>query len=138
MSSIHCICKNTHRYTHACLFFFVPFKIIIKHKCLTQPLLPQTWDKDLAITAREWARKCTFEHNPDLKLAERVPPKFSSVGENIWTGYPTTLFNATWAIQNWVDEKQDYDYNNNTCKNVCDHYKQVCAEMPYGLCSLHN
>lgn len=90
------------------------------------------------MTAREWARKCTFEHNPDLKRAGHMPPKFSSVGENIWTGYPTTLFNATQAIQKWVDEKRDYDYNSNACNNVCGHYKQVRVETPCFLCSLHN
>lgn len=96
-------------------------------------LLPQTWDKDLAVTAREWARKCRFEHNPDLKRPGRVPHKFSSVGENIWTAYPSTQFNATRAIQSWVDEKLDYDYHSNGCSNVCGHYKQVGAEMPQGL-----
>lgn len=101
-------------------------------------LLPQTWDKDLAMTAKEWARKCTSECNPNLNSAGHVLPKFSSVGENIWTGYPTMLFNATQAIQNWVDEKHDYDYNSNVCDNVCSHYKQVCAKILCGLCFLHN
>lgn len=68
-----------------------------------------------------------FKHNPDLKHAGHLPPKFSSVGENIWTGYPTTLLNATRAIQSWVDEERDYDYNSNACNNVCGHYKQVHA-----------
>lgn len=98
-------------------------------------LLPQTWDKDLAMTAQEWARKCTFEHSPDLKSAGRLLPKFSSVGKNIWTGNLTTLFNATQAIQSWVDEKQDYDYDSNACNNVCSHYKQVCGLC--GFCFLH-
>lgn len=89
---------------------------------LSLPL--QTWDKDLAATAREWARRCLFEHNPDPKGAGRVP-NASSVGENIWTGYPPSSFNAAGAIQNWVDEKQHYDYDRNACSDVCGHYKQV-------------
>lgn len=100
------------------------------HKCLPLPLLPQTWDEDLAVSALEWARRCTTEHNPDLKRAGRVSPTFSSVGENIWAGYPATLFNATQAVQSWVEEKRRYDYESNACSDVCGHYKQVRAATP--------
>lgn len=85
------------------------------------------------MTAREWASRCMFKYKPDLKLTGRTHPNFSFVGENLWTGYTPTLFNAASAIQNWVEEKQDYDYDSNICTNVCGHYKQVCAEIPSSL-----
>lgn len=90
------------------------------------------------MTAREWARRCLFEHNPERNLVGPTHPNFSFVGENLWTVYPPTLFNASAAIQNWVDENRNYDYDSDTCTDVCDHYKQVCAEPPSGLCSLLN
>ncbi|XP_029681302.1 GLIPR1-like protein 1 [Takifugu rubripes] len=88
-------------------------------------MLYMTWDKDLSVTAREWARRCLFEHNPERNLVGPTHPNFSFVGENLWTVYPPTLFNASVAIQNWVDENRNYDYDSDTCTDVCDHYKQV-------------
>ncbi|XP_074554786.1 glioma pathogenesis-related protein 1 [Halichoeres trimaculatus] len=79
-----------------------------------------TWDKDLAITARKWASNCLFEHNPS-----RAHPKFTSVGENIWTGYPPSIFEATSAIKSWDDEKQHYNYSSQACSKMCGHYTQV-------------
>lgn len=89
-------------------------------------MLYMTWDEGLAITARAWARRCVFEHND-----RRVHPAFSSVGENIWTGYPPSSFNVAKAIKSWVDEKHYYDYNKNTCSDVCGHYTQVVWASSY-------
>ncbi|XP_073337023.1 GLIPR1-like protein 1 [Pagrus major] len=88
-------------------------------------MLYMTWDAGLAITARAWARHCLFEHNTYLDDARRVHPTFSSVGENIWAGYPPSFFNVASAVKKWVDEKQEYDYNSNRCTKVCGHYTQV-------------
>ncbi|XP_029317749.1 GLIPR1-like protein 1 isoform X2 [Cottoperca gobio] len=90
-----------------------------------------TWDEGLAITARAWARHCVFEHNTHLKDARRVHPTFTSVGENIWTGYPPSKFDASRAVKLWVDEKQHYDYNRNDCTKVCGHYTQVVWARTY-------
>ncbi|XP_077957212.1 GLIPR1-like protein 1 [Gasterosteus aculeatus] len=88
-------------------------------------MLNMTWDEALAITARAWARHCVYEHNSYLKDVRRVHPTFSSVGENIWAGYPPSSFHVTGAIKNWVDEKQFYTYSSNVCTKVCGHYTQV-------------
>ncbi|XP_070848598.1 glioma pathogenesis-related protein 1 [Chaetodon trifascialis] len=89
-----------------------------------------TWDEGLAITARAWAKHCVFKHNTYLKDASRVHPTFTSVGENIWTGYPSS-FDVTRAIKRWVDEKQYYDYGNNSCTGDCGHYTQVVWARSY-------
>lgn len=89
-------------------------------------LLIQTWDEALAITAKVWAKRCIFDHNIYLKDASRVHPTFLSVGENIWTASPPSQFNTTKAIKRWVDEVRDYSYQENSCKEVCGHYTQVC------------
>ncbi|XP_041820125.1 GLIPR1-like protein 1 [Chelmon rostratus] len=94
-------------------------------------MLYMTWDDALAITARAWARRCLFEHNIYLKDVRRVHPTFPSVGENIWTGYPPSSFDATRAIKKWVDEKQHYDYGDNNCTRVCGHYTQVVWARSY-------
>ncbi|KAM9334791.1 GLIPR1-like protein 1 [Symphorus nematophorus] len=94
-------------------------------------MLYMTWDEGLAITARAWARRCVFEHNIYLKDVRRVHPTFSSVGENIWTGYPPSYFNVMLAIKKWVDEKQVYDYNSNGCTKICGHYTQVVWANSY-------
>uniref|UniRef100_A0A3Q3JEJ0 SCP domain-containing protein n=1 Tax=Monopterus albus TaxID=43700 RepID=A0A3Q3JEJ0_MONAL len=90
-----------------------------------------TWDEGLAITARAWAKYCVFEHNIHLKDTRRMHPTFSSVGENIWVGYPPSSFSVKIAIENWVNEKQYYNYNSNTCSKVCGHYTQVVWASSY-------
>ncbi|XP_072233669.1 GLIPR1-like protein 1 [Leuresthes tenuis] len=94
-------------------------------------MLYMTWDEALAITARAWARRCIFDHNIYLKDVRRVHPTYSSVGENIWTGYPPSSFDTSNAIQSWVDEKQAYNYEGNRCRNVCGHYTQVVWASSY-------
>lgn len=89
-------------------------------------MLYMTWDEGLAITARAWARKCVFKHNIYLRDAPRMHPNFASVGENIWAGYPPSIFDARKAIiDKWVGEKQVYNYQGNTCLKVCGHYTQA-------------
>ncbi|XDV24394.1 hypothetical protein PO909_028596 [Leuciscus waleckii] len=84
-----------------------------------------TWDEGLAVTARAWARFCVFKHNIYLKEVRRMHPTFTSVGENIWVGYPYTHFTVKSAVKSWVDEVQHYDYRQNKCSKVCGHYTQV-------------
>ncbi|CAJ1055613.1 glioma pathogenesis-related protein 1 [Xyrichtys novacula] len=79
-----------------------------------------TWDEDLAIIAKGWAENCVFEHNP-----RRSESTATSVGENIWTGYPPSSFETAGAIHSWDNEKEFYDYANNRCSKVCGHYTQV-------------
>lgn len=85
------------------------------------------------MTARAWAKNCLFEHNTDLAVAWRLHPTFSFVGENLWIGYPPSLFSVTTAIESWVDEKKYYDYNRKMCTKVCGHYTQVCTLMLFQL-----
>ncbi|XP_027128063.1 GLIPR1-like protein 1 isoform X2 [Larimichthys crocea] len=94
-------------------------------------MLYMTWDEGLAITARAWARHCRFEHNIYLDDVRRVHPTFNSVGENLWIGSPQSSFTVKGAIQSWVKEKVDYNYNRNACTNKCGHYTQVVWASSY-------
>lgn len=89
----------------------------------------QTWDEGLAVTARAWARFCVFEHNIHLREVRRMHPTFTSVGENLWVGYPYAQFTVKRAVKLWVDEVQDYNYYQNQCSKVCGHYTQVHTQI---------
>lgn len=95
-----------------------------------------TWDADLAVIARSWARRCVFRHNP--KRSEH--PTFSSLGENLWVISSASAFSAAHAIQDWVNEVGDYSYNGNSCreKKMCGHYTQVVWARSYKVgCAVH-
>ncbi|XP_033987449.1 GLIPR1-like protein 1 [Trematomus bernacchii] len=94
-------------------------------------MLFMTWDEGLAITAAAWARNCLFVHNVHLEDVRRVHPTFSSVGENLWAGFPASHFNVTRAIKSWVDEVHKYDFDQNRCSGVCGHYTQVVWASSY-------
>ncbi|XP_027899642.1 GLIPR1-like protein 1 isoform X1 [Xiphophorus couchianus] len=94
-------------------------------------MLYMSWDEALAITARAWAKHCHFMHNVHLREVGRMHPTFTSVGENIWTGYPPNTFSVKNAIQNWVDEVKHYSYKENRCTDVCGHYTQVVWAKSY-------
>ncbi|KAM4712376.1 GLIPR1-like protein 1 [Anableps anableps] len=94
-------------------------------------MLFMSWDEALAVTARAWARNCVFQHNIHLKEVGRMHPTFTSVGENIWTGFPPSSFSIKRAIQRWVNETRYYNYQENSCSGVCGHYTQVVWAESY-------
>lgn len=89
----------------------------------------QSWDAALAKTAKAWAKKCKFEHNIYLKVARKVHPTFTPVGENIWTG-TATIFSVDAALNDWFNEVSSYDFNTNSCTDMCGHYTQVSLTCP--------
>ncbi|KAK1323781.1 hypothetical protein QJS10_CPA02g00038 [Acorus calamus] len=81
---------------------------------------PMSWDDTVAAYARDYAHKraadCTLEHSDPGGL----------YGENIFEGSGSD-WTASDAVNLWVEEVKDYDYNSNTCAagQVCGHYTQV-------------
>ncbi|QHO15013.1 hypothetical protein HN51_030518 [Arachis hypogaea] len=78
---------------------------------------PMWWDSSLAGYAQNHANslrdRCQLVHSG------------GPYGENLaWSSADLT---GTAAVKLWVDEKQYYDYNSNTCASgkVCGHYTQV-------------
>ncbi|GER42868.1 pathogenesis-related gene 1 [Striga asiatica] len=74
-----------------------------------------TWDDELASYASAYAAKrvsagCGLVHSG------------GRYGENLAEGTDLT---ASQAVQMWVDEKQYYNYDDNSCSQVCGHYTQV-------------
>ncbi|KAK1572516.1 hypothetical protein Q3G72_033915 [Acer saccharum] len=78
---------------------------------------PVTWDEQVAAYARNYAN----QHKGDCRLVHSGGP----YGENL-AGSSGDL-SGTRAVQLWVSEKADYNYNSNSCApgKVCGHYTQV-------------
>lgn len=86
-----------------------------------------TWSESLADVARNWAEQlsssgCRLQHSG------------GGYGENIYKVSPVVWSNGHREIQNrsprqivdgWAAERQDYDYDNNTCNGICGHYTQL-------------
>ncbi|XP_052194035.1 pathogenesis-related protein 1A-like [Diospyros lotus] len=81
-------------------------------------LKPMIWNRTVAAYAQKYASvrsaDCNLEHSE------------GPYGENIAEGYGD--LSATDAVKMWVDEKQYYDHDTNTCSvpdGGCLHYTQV-------------
>ncbi|KAF8404816.1 hypothetical protein HHK36_009706 [Tetracentron sinense] len=79
---------------------------------------PIAWDDSVANYAQGYANQrmgdCALQHSGSR-----------SYGENIATGSGFEL-TGTDAVKMWVDEKESYDYNSNSCVGgQCGHYTQV-------------
>lgn len=77
-----------------------------------------TWDDDLAAVAQAWADGCQWGHNDGR--SDNYP---GYVGENIYgsSGVPT----GQAVVSAWASEEADYDYESNSCSDVCGHYTQI-------------
>lgn len=79
---------------------------------------PLVWDNTVAAYAQDYAKK----RMGDCSLTHSNGP----YGENLFWGSGAE-FTAAQAVNAWVNEKQNYDYNTNTCAagKICGHYTQV-------------
>ncbi|RZR80202.1 hypothetical protein BHM03_00006150 [Ensete ventricosum] len=79
---------------------------------------PVSWDDNIASYAQKYADKRVA----DCQLVHSGGP----YGENLFWGTGRD-FTLTDAVNAWIEEKQYYDYENNSCADgqVCGHYKQV-------------
>lgn len=78
---------------------------------------PMTWDQKVATFAENYAKQ-----RVDCKL-QHSDPATHPYGENLFFGPEAT---AATAVEDWYSEKENYDYNTNSClKGMCGHYTQV-------------
>ncbi|KAJ1701713.1 hypothetical protein LUZ63_001492 [Rhynchospora breviuscula] len=77
-----------------------------------------SWDSTVQAYAQSYANK----RKGDCKLIHSGGP----YGENLFWGWGKD-YSGIDAVDNWVSEKQYYNYNTNTCASgkVCGHYTQV-------------
>ncbi|CAH8262207.1 unnamed protein product [Arabidopsis lyrata] len=76
---------------------------------------PIQWDEGVAAYARSYAEKL----KGDCRLVHSGGP----YGENL--AGSSGDFSGVAAVNLWVNEKANYNYNSNTCNGVCGHYTQV-------------
>uniref|UniRef100_A0A1J3E4A1 Pathogenesis-related protein 1 n=1 Tax=Noccaea caerulescens TaxID=107243 RepID=A0A1J3E4A1_NOCCA len=78
---------------------------------------PLRWDERVAAYARDYANK----RKADCALQHSSGP----YGENI--AWSSGRMSGVEAVNMWVKEQDDYDYDSNTCAwdKVCGHYTQV-------------
>ncbi|XP_010467241.1 PREDICTED: pathogenesis-related protein 1-like [Camelina sativa] len=76
---------------------------------------PIQWDEEVAGYARSYADQL----KGDCNLAHSG----GRYGENL--AMSTGDFSGVDAVNLWVNEKADYNYDSNTCNGVCGHYTQV-------------
>lgn len=96
-----------------------PPDFLIPHNAARQEVGvgPMTWDYGVASYAEEYAKirkvDCALEHSHG-----------TDYGENIMMG--TGVYSAGDAVASWVSEKENYDYDSNSCTGgECLHYTQV-------------
>ncbi|KAF3341916.1 pathogenesis-related protein PRB1-3-like protein [Carex littledalei] len=79
---------------------------------------PVTWDT----TVQEYAQGYANKRKGDCQLIHSG----GKYGENLFWGNGKD-YSGVDAVNAWVDEKQYYNYNTNTCASgkVCGHYTQV-------------
>ncbi|KAF7126708.1 hypothetical protein RHSIM_Rhsim11G0148100 [Rhododendron simsii] len=80
---------------------------------------PMTWDDNVAAFAQDYANQrigdCALQHSGGG----------GKYGENITVGSGDFMTGAA-AVDLWVGEKANYDYNSNSCiGGECGHYTQV-------------
>ncbi|VDM20831.1 unnamed protein product [Hydatigera taeniaeformis] len=77
------------------------------------------YSKKLETLADKWARRCEFEHpNGDEH------PEYHALGQNLALaiGFKPPLTEASCG---WTGEVKFYQYANDSCSHICDHYTQV-------------
>ncbi|AEC06313.1 Pathogenesis-related protein 1 [Arabidopsis thaliana] len=76
---------------------------------------PMQWDEGLAAYARNYANQL----KGDCRLVHSRGP----YGENLAKSGGD--LSGVAAVNLWVNEKANYNYDTNTCNGVCGHYTQV-------------
>lgn len=90
------------------------------------PALPDlTFDEKLQAVALNYAKKCVWEHNPNRNQDYAAQGGSGYVGENLYASYGGGMPSAETAVNNWFDEHKFYNYENDSCSDVCGHYTQV-------------
>ena len=85
----------------------------------------QSWDASLASVAQELTDTCVFAHGMYEDLTGTT---YARVGQNL---YMTTGWDVTRPVFSWWSEREDYDYDTDTCDpgKVCGHYTQVGSNL---------
>ncbi|EDL21748.1 mCG1038957, partial [Mus musculus] len=81
------------------------------------------WDQQLAKLAKAWTRECKLAHNPCIKQRYECLEDYDFIGENIYLGRIETQPED--VVINWYNESKYFNFDFNTCSEMCGHYTQV-------------
>ncbi|KAL3515402.1 hypothetical protein ACH5RR_022304 [Cinchona calisaya] len=88
---------------------------------------PMHWDENVAAYALDYANKIQMANTCNNLVDSEGP-----YGENLAAG--TGTFTGLEAVNLWVREKGNYDYQSNRCmRGVCEQYTQVVWRRSVGL-----
>lgn len=91
------------------------------------PLVPLTWNDDLAKVATAYAQACTWGHNEQRSdQYNQLHGSDIYVGENLHMSTAATV-TPNDAVTAWASEAPYYDYATNSCApgQMCGHYTQL-------------
>jgi len=88
------------------------------------PLQNVVWDDLLAEVAHNYAAGCHWGHNPNRTEEYAEIGGSGYIGENLAASSNQPTTDSVVIIQ-WGDEAKFYDYDSNSCSDVCGHYTQV-------------
>ncbi len=100
------------------------------------------WNCDLAAVAQEWANRGDFNHSSSSWRQSQYQTESGQsvgwIGENLYW-YSAPNGNPVAAVTSWEDERQYYNYSNNSCSGVCGHYTQIVWEETTDVgCGVYN
>ena len=82
---------------------------------------PLVWNEDLEALAAGFIADCAFEHSSSAERSDVAG--FAYVGENLYWQRPSPPTGPA-VSDAWGSELAAYDYDSNTCSDVCGHYTQ--------------
>ncbi|XP_002983458.2 pathogenesis-related protein PRB1-2 [Selaginella moellendorffii] len=77
------------------------------------------WDDEVAAYSLWWTN-----HQKDYESCA-MRHSDGPYGENLFWGSPGKEWSPHDAVKSWVDEKQHFNYEGNSCAQMCGHYTQL-------------
>ncbi|KAH9503470.1 Glioma pathoproteinsis- protein 1 [Bulinus truncatus] len=102
----------------------------LRAKAASQNMRRMHWDETLGTMAQVHANSCDWKHFTEQHHITDVGP-FKFIGENFYS--TTDALNIVNGIEYWYNETKYYNYDENMCNNICDHYTQVVWAASYAL-----
>jgi len=93
-----------------------------------------SWDDVIENNAQAWADQCIWGHSS--QDSRNSVGSYSYLGENIYVK-SAGLGYAQDSVDSWASEVEYYNYQDNSCTQVCGHYTQVVWDASANLGCAH-
>ncbi|XP_076449160.1 GLIPR1-like protein 1 [Babylonia areolata] len=100
-------------------------QLVVRHNQIRSVLdasnmLAMNWNTELQKFSQARTDLCVDSRTP---AKERHSENFPSLGENMVSS--TYYSSVKDVVDNWLAEREDYNYSDNTCGSYCEQYKQM-------------